>query len=95
MSARSTQRGTHHRPGANVGRGNDDTLFALEAGAVEARGIAELLDSLLDIAASEARRGDHEPDEADRRHRRGHGGACHGPLRRPFHRSPLGAFSIV
>ncbi len=29
------QRGTHFHPGANVGRGNDDTLFALSAGAVE------------------------------------------------------------
>jgi large subunit ribosomal protein L27 len=29
------QRGTHFHPGANVGRGNDDTLFALEAGNVE------------------------------------------------------------
>ena len=29
------QRGTHFHPGTNVGRGGDDTLFALEAGAVE------------------------------------------------------------
>ncbi len=29
------QRGTHFHPGANVGRGKDDTLFALSAGAVE------------------------------------------------------------
>jgi large subunit ribosomal protein L27 len=29
------QRGTHHHPGANVGRGNDDTLFALSAGVVQ------------------------------------------------------------
>jgi large subunit ribosomal protein L27 len=29
------QRGTHFHPGAGVGRGKDDTLFALEAGAVE------------------------------------------------------------
>jgi large subunit ribosomal protein L27 len=29
------QRGTHFHPGQNVGRGGDDTLFALEAGAVE------------------------------------------------------------
>ena len=29
------QRGTHFHPGAGVGRGGDDTLFALEAGAVE------------------------------------------------------------
>ena len=29
------QRGTHFHPGAGVGRGKDDTLFALQAGAVE------------------------------------------------------------
>ena len=29
------QRGTHFHPGAGVGRGRDDTLFALNAGAVE------------------------------------------------------------
>ncbi len=29
------QRGTHFHPGAGVGRGGDDTLFALQAGAVE------------------------------------------------------------
>jgi large subunit ribosomal protein L27 len=29
------QRGTHHHPGENVGRGKDDTLFALAAGRVE------------------------------------------------------------
>lgn len=29
------QRGTHFHPGLNVGRGNDDTLFALADGAVE------------------------------------------------------------
>jgi large subunit ribosomal protein L27 len=28
------QRGTHFHPGENVGRGGDDTLFALEAGNV-------------------------------------------------------------
>ncbi|NDA79535.1 MAG: 50S ribosomal protein L27 [Actinobacteria bacterium] len=28
------QRGTHFHPGANVGRGKDDTLFALAAGSV-------------------------------------------------------------
>jgi len=28
------QRGTHFHPGDNVGRGNDDTLFALAAGEV-------------------------------------------------------------
>lgn len=29
------QRGTHFHPGENVGRGGDDTLFALKAGTVE------------------------------------------------------------
>ncbi len=29
------QRGTHFHPGVNVGRGKDDTLFALAAGSVE------------------------------------------------------------
>ena len=29
------QRGTHFHPGAGVGRGSDDTLFALVGGAVE------------------------------------------------------------
>jgi large subunit ribosomal protein L27 len=29
------QRGTHFHPGQNVGRGGDDTLFALAPGAVE------------------------------------------------------------
>ena len=29
------QRGTHFHPGANVGRGGDDTLFALTAGNVQ------------------------------------------------------------
>ncbi len=29
------QRGTKYHPGASVGRGKDDTLFALEAGIVE------------------------------------------------------------
>ena len=29
------QRGTHFHPGVNVGRGGDDTLFALTPGAVE------------------------------------------------------------
>lgn len=29
------QRGTHFHPGLNVGRGGDDTLFALSAGKVE------------------------------------------------------------
>ncbi|MEU5279692.1 50S ribosomal protein L27 [Streptomyces asoensis] len=29
------QRGTHFHPGAGVGRGGDDTLFALEPGSVQ------------------------------------------------------------
>ncbi|MCT1459190.1 50S ribosomal protein L27 [Aestuariimicrobium sp. p3-SID1156] len=29
------QRGTHFHPGVNVGRGGDDTLFALAEGSVE------------------------------------------------------------
>jgi len=29
------QRGTHFHPGVNVGRGGDDTLFALVTGAVK------------------------------------------------------------
>lgn len=29
------QRGTHFHPGSNVGRGGDDTLFALSAGTVD------------------------------------------------------------
>jgi large subunit ribosomal protein L27 len=29
------QRGTHFHPGDNVGRGGDDTLFALSAGSVQ------------------------------------------------------------
>ena len=29
------QRGTKYRPGENVGRGGDDTLFALKPGAVQ------------------------------------------------------------
>ncbi|MBM3686717.1 MAG: 50S ribosomal protein L27 [Actinobacteria bacterium] len=29
------QRGTHFHPGSNVGRGKDDTLFALSQGRVE------------------------------------------------------------
>lgn len=29
------QRGTHFHPGVNVGRGKDDTLFALSAGNVQ------------------------------------------------------------
>jgi len=32
------QCGTHFKPGFQVGRGNDDTLFALSAGIVEFQG---------------------------------------------------------
>ncbi len=32
------QCGTHHHPGHNVGRGRDDTLFALSDGIVKFRG---------------------------------------------------------
>ena len=32
------QCGTHHHPGHNVGRGRDDTLFALRDGVVKFRG---------------------------------------------------------
>lgn len=32
------QCGTHFKPGYQVGRGNDDTLFALTAGVVEFQG---------------------------------------------------------
>ncbi len=32
------QCGTPHKPGANVGRGRDDTLFALRDGVVTVRG---------------------------------------------------------
>ncbi len=32
------QCGTHHKPGIKVGRGNDDTLFALADGVVRFRG---------------------------------------------------------
>ena len=44
------QRGTHFHPGANVGRGNDDTLFALAAGTVQfghkgGRRVVQVLDS--------------------------------------------------
>ncbi len=40
------QRGTKFHPGANVGRGGDDTLFALAAGSVEfgAKGGRKVID---------------------------------------------------
>ena len=44
------QRGTHFHPGENVGRGNDDTLFALAAGTVQfghkgGRRVVQVIDS--------------------------------------------------
>jgi large subunit ribosomal protein L27 len=44
------QRGTHFHPGNNVGRGNDDTLFALAAGTVQfghkgGRRVVQIIDS--------------------------------------------------
>jgi len=46
------QRGTHFHPGINVGRGGDDTLFALEAGSVRfgARGGRKVID--IEVAAA-------------------------------------------
>ncbi|WP_203338443.1 50S ribosomal protein L27 [Nocardioides limicola] len=49
------QRGTHFHPGAGVGRGKDDTLFALVAGTVEfgtKRGRRVV--NVQDLAAAEA-----------------------------------------
>ena len=51
------QRGTHFHPGPNVGRGKDDTLFALEAGEVKfgsrrGRRTVEILPA--DVAAAPA-----------------------------------------
>jgi len=45
------QRGTHFHPGINVGRGGDDTLFALEPGSVRfgARGGRKVVD--IEVAA--------------------------------------------
>jgi large subunit ribosomal protein L27 len=45
------QRGTHFHPGINVGRGGDDTLFALEPGSVRfgARGGRKVID--IEVAA--------------------------------------------
>jgi large subunit ribosomal protein L27 len=47
------QRGTHFHPGVNVGRGGDDTLFALEAGSVQfgARGGRKVIDIVAAVAA--------------------------------------------
>jgi len=46
------QRGTHFHPGVNVGRGGDDTLFALAAGSVRfgARGRRKVID--IEVAAA-------------------------------------------
>ncbi|HEY8319088.1 MAG TPA: 50S ribosomal protein L27 [Amnibacterium sp.] len=45
------QRGTHFHPGINVGRGGDDTLFALAPGSVRfgARGGRKVID--IEVAA--------------------------------------------
>jgi large subunit ribosomal protein L27 len=51
------QRGTHFHPGENVGRGGDDTLFALVAGAVQfgrRRGRRVVNISTVDAAAATA-----------------------------------------
>jgi large subunit ribosomal protein L27 len=51
------QRGTHFHPGENVGRGKDDTLFALKAGAVEfgrRRGRRVVNITTADVAAATA-----------------------------------------
>ena len=47
------QRGTHFHPGENVGRGGDDTLFALTAGAVQfgARGGRKVVDIVAAVPA--------------------------------------------
>ena len=47
------QRGTRFHPGENVGRGGDDTLFALEAGAVQfgARGGRKVVNIVAAAAA--------------------------------------------
>ena len=46
------QRGTHFHPGPNVGRGKDDTLFALSAGNVQ---FATRKDrKVIDIVAAQA-----------------------------------------
>jgi large subunit ribosomal protein L27 len=46
------QRGTHFHPGINVGRGGDDTLFALQPGSVRfgARGGRKVID--IEVAAA-------------------------------------------
>ena len=47
-----SQRGTHFHPGNNVGRGKDDTLFALSAGNVQ---FATRKDrKVIDIVAAQA-----------------------------------------
>jgi large subunit ribosomal protein L27 len=51
------QRGTHFHPGENVGRGGDDTLFALVAGAVQfgrRRGRRVVNITTADVAAATA-----------------------------------------
>ncbi|HUK73110.1 MAG TPA: 50S ribosomal protein L27 [Streptosporangiaceae bacterium] len=54
------QRGTHFHPGPGVGRGNDDTLFALVGGVVEfgnrrgRRAVSVVPDARSESAAPEA-----------------------------------------
>ena len=59
------QRGTHFHPGPGVGRGNDDTLFALVSGLVEfgnrrgRRAVSVVPDPLSEGAARETVRAAH------------------------------------
>ena len=48
------QRGTHFHPGVNVGRGRDDTLFALAAGSVQfgAKGGRKVINIVDAVAAA-------------------------------------------
>ena len=46
------QRGTKWHPGKNVGRGNDDTLFALQNGIVSFRKTNKTVVSIEPVAAS-------------------------------------------
>ena len=52
------QRGTHFHPGVNVGRGGDDTLFALAPGAVQfgtrrGRKVVNIVEATPAVAAGE------------------------------------------
>ncbi len=50
------QRGTHFHPGVNMGRGKDDTLFALAAGTVEfgAKGGRKVVNIVQSAVAAQA-----------------------------------------